>query len=856
MKVKRGSQIQWMVPVLVALCLTALPAQAKYSGGTGEPNDPYQIATAADLIALGETAADYNRHLLLTANIDLDPNLPGRRVFDKAVIARLTGVFDGDGHTISHLTIDGGGYLGLFGELRKGAEVKNLAVVDVNVMGSSDYVGGLVGSNGGALTGCNSTGVVRGREDVGGLVGDNWGPVAQCHSACAVGGGNGVGGLIGENSDGTVNNCYSTGPVRGTGWDGGLTAYNAGAVVHCFWDTQTSGQATSAGGAGKTTAEMQTAATFLEAGWDFVGETTNGSDDIWKISEGLDYPRLWWAKYSGGSGTAQHPYQIATAADLIALGEDPGNYDKHFVLTADIDLDPNLPGRKVFDKAVIAPDMDSTSGSPEYNGTAFTGVLDGRGFAIKNLTMAGGGYLGLFGQIGDRSQIVNLRIEDANVIGRGDSIGIVAGRSAGVIIKCSSSGTLKGAFAYGVGGLVGFSQGGDVMNSQSNVSVNYNSAYQVGGLVGVNEHGRVSNSYSNASILCNEGVRIGMLVGYNTGDICNCHSAGTAGGNPREYIGGLIGHNCGLVRNSWSTGTVSGFEDVGGLVGYNDHGSITICASTSTVSGYKYVGGLIGCNFGSVVNSYSSGTVRGTDEEVGGLVGSNYDSVESCYCTGSVDAGYWDVGGLVGYNDFHAVISNSYSTGMVTGNHVVGGFVGYNNGAIEKCYSIGAGKGDYARNMGLVGGTFPGYGSASVTSSLWDTQTSGTTTSAGGTGKTTAEMQTAKTFLNAGWDFVGEGQNGVENTWTICERTDYPQLTWQFVVGDFDTDEDTDLRDFCIFASSWLGTAGSFWCQAPHLPTRVGIPGGIVGTDLTNDGLVDYEDLMLFAEGWLSCVAP
>jgi hypothetical protein len=39
---------------------------------------------------------------------------------------------------------------------------------------------------------------------------------------------------------------------------------------------------------------MQTASTFLDAGWDFVGETANGTEDIWKIAEGLDYPRLWW----------------------------------------------------------------------------------------------------------------------------------------------------------------------------------------------------------------------------------------------------------------------------------------------------------------------------------------------------------------------------------------------------------------------------------------------------------------------------------------------------------------------------------------------------------------------------------
>ena len=52
------------------------------------------------------------------------------------------------------------------------------------------------------------------------------------------------------------------------------------------------------------------------------------------------------AQYSGGSGTAEDPYQIATAADLIVLGETPDDYDKHFILTADIDLDPGLPGAR------------------------------------------------------------------------------------------------------------------------------------------------------------------------------------------------------------------------------------------------------------------------------------------------------------------------------------------------------------------------------------------------------------------------------------------------------------------------------------------------------------------------------
>jgi hypothetical protein len=70
-------------------------------------------------------------------------------------------------------------------------------------------------------------------------------------------------------------------------------------VTASFWDAQASGQTKSAGGTGKTTVEMQTATTFLDAGWDFVGETANGREDIWWIDEGKDYPRLWWELTEG-----------------------------------------------------------------------------------------------------------------------------------------------------------------------------------------------------------------------------------------------------------------------------------------------------------------------------------------------------------------------------------------------------------------------------------------------------------------------------------------------------------------------------------------------------------------------------
>jgi hypothetical protein len=73
----------------------------------------------------------------------------------------------------------------------------------------------------------------------------------------------------------------------------GENSWNA-TVTTSFWDIETSGLVSSHGGTGKTTAEMQTTSTFLEADWDFEDETSNVKEDIWWILEGRDYPRLWW----------------------------------------------------------------------------------------------------------------------------------------------------------------------------------------------------------------------------------------------------------------------------------------------------------------------------------------------------------------------------------------------------------------------------------------------------------------------------------------------------------------------------------------------------------------------------------
>ncbi|RLC64965.1 MAG: hypothetical protein DRI01_02460 [Chloroflexi bacterium] len=97
-------------------------------------------------------------------------------------------------------------------------------------------------------------------------------------------------------NDGTVSNSYSTGGVIGNSDVGGLVGWNDGTVSNSFWDTETSGQSASAGGTGKTTAEMMDIATFTAAAWNItaVASGQTNSDYIWNIVSAVTYPFLSW----------------------------------------------------------------------------------------------------------------------------------------------------------------------------------------------------------------------------------------------------------------------------------------------------------------------------------------------------------------------------------------------------------------------------------------------------------------------------------------------------------------------------------------------------------------------------------
>jgi trimeric autotransporter adhesin len=229
----------------------------------------------------------------LTNDLDLggDPNF---------YIPYLAGEFDGNGHKISNLRLnfDFVAQVGLFGYVGPAGKVSEVGVenVDLTVTGGHQ-VGDLVGENAGTVSNSYSTGSVAGGNEVGGLVGRNKGTVSNSYSSGSVTGNWGVGGLVGRNYEGTVSNSYSTGSVAGGNPVGGLVGWNEATVSNSFWDTETSGQATSAGGTGKSTAEMRSIAMFSGVGWNIIAVVDPGTRNpsyIWNIVDGQTYPFLSW----------------------------------------------------------------------------------------------------------------------------------------------------------------------------------------------------------------------------------------------------------------------------------------------------------------------------------------------------------------------------------------------------------------------------------------------------------------------------------------------------------------------------------------------------------------------------------
>jgi hypothetical protein len=254
-----GKSYLYQYLCIIFLVITVATSNTFALPGSGIKSDPYRIESLANFDEFAAGSNYWSDYIRLDCNIDLSG-----RIYTKAVIApnmgtadyfqgtAFTGVFDGNGHKIDNLKIEGGHYLGLFGYIGSGGSFENLGVEDVNITSTGYYIGGLVGRGySGNVTKCYASGAVRGAGSVGGLVGSiSLGSVTNSYSTCAVTGNYSVGGLMGFHGTATiVTNCYATGAVNGGTYTGGLVGYTAGkCVTNCYATGTVTSDGNSVGG--------------------------------------------------------------------------------------------------------------------------------------------------------------------------------------------------------------------------------------------------------------------------------------------------------------------------------------------------------------------------------------------------------------------------------------------------------------------------------------------------------------------------------------------------------------------------------------------------------------------------------
>ncbi len=366
------------------------------------------------------------------------------------------------------------------------------------------------------------------------------------------------------------------------------------------------------------------------------------------------------AEFAGGTGEPDDPYQIATASQLLSLGADPNLQSKHFILVADIDLDPNLPGGGLLENGL----------------TLTTGSLDGCGHRILNL----GGRIAieetrrdgtvyyrdrygssLFELIGADAVVRNLCLE--GVILRGPAM--LVGENRGLIMDCSAEGSLSG----------------DLSGGSSDGSAGGLARENTGIIIGC----RVAASILGPDTGRPQRTGAGGIAFENTGRILNCAVDGNVVGAPGA---GLVTSNSGTIMYSRSTCSVSGGS---GLVQTNS-GTIVACYATGDVTDGP-AGGLVGTNSGTIRWCCATGDVSTTDEVAGGLVGANAGTISECYATGNVRAEE-DAGGLVGSNT--GTVTQCYATGSGGAALAAESF----QGNVLNCYALSSSDG---------GGTNNGY---------------------------------------------------------------------------------------------------------------------------------------------------
>ena len=227
----------------------------KDKGYTDDGQGNYTVTSAEGLKNIAKLVNDGNTDIDITLTSDIDLTGIDWTPIGKDDNKAYTGTFDGNGKTITGLTVTGSDqYAGLFGRIGSGGTVKNVVLEGVQITTTYIYgsAGGVAGDSYGNIENCSVSGSVSGNSNsngtsncVGGVVGQQYGgTITECTSSAIVEGTNDVGGVVGQTNNGaTLTACYATGDVtaerdpRNNTYAGGVVGFNGGGTLTACYAT-------------------------------------------------------------------------------------------------------------------------------------------------------------------------------------------------------------------------------------------------------------------------------------------------------------------------------------------------------------------------------------------------------------------------------------------------------------------------------------------------------------------------------------------------------------------------------------------------------------------------------------------
>lgn len=322
--------------------------------------------------------------------------------------------------------------------------------------------------------------------------------------------------------------------------------------------------------------------------------------------------------FAGGDGTAENPYRIATAKQLVAVRNDLA---AHYVLNNDIDLSGYSSWNPI--------------GDAMYS---FSGSFDGNGHVIRNMTIevqTSDSYLGLFGYASG-AKLTNVVLEDAAIRGTlstgNHQVALLVGKTSKTTLSdCTVSGSIQlvaNDTSLAIGGIVGQTEGAVIENCVNRAEITLaeesTATYLYCGGIAGSAWSDISacDNYGKITGVSNASIWVGGIVG-DGGAVGHCRNYGKASArsNLETYtVAGIAGRA--TVYDSVNYGSVSGYSPVkqgGNAAGIAGHDSYNIsnCYNAAAEITSQYGSDCldstayrIGCTNNSVNEAYSLETTK------------------------------------------------------------------------------------------------------------------------------------------------------------------------------------------------------------------------------------------------------